>query len=154
MVLLVSITAPPGTSKPGFGLARPVLGVSLVVCRLGFSARVRTSFRSRKGCRRYGRCKSGIGLTEGSQIWCIRACEGRIRGHVDQQLQVKSLRGKVLMSIAELLYSNIFRAPRLQGSKGRPGSYTDFAEPPTWRGPRRCLPRARGTVRHCTIVWH
>lgn len=81
MVLLVSITAPPGTSIPGFELARPLLGVSLVVCRLGISARVRTSFRSR---RRYRRYRRGIGLTEGSQIWCVRACEGRVRGHVDR----------------------------------------------------------------------
>lgn len=87
MVLLVSITAPPGTSIPGFELARPVLGVSLVVCRLGISTRVRTSFRSRRRYRRYRRYRRGrrgIGLTEGSQIWCVRACEGRVRGHVDR----------------------------------------------------------------------
>lgn len=93
MVLLVSITAPPGISIPGFKLARPVLDVSLAIYRLGVSARVHTSFRNvnvsvsvnvntcscrARRCRRCRRCRRGNGLTE---VWYIRACEGR--EHVD-----------------------------------------------------------------------
>lgn len=75
------------------------------------------------------------------------------------------------MSIAELLYSNIFRAPRLQGSKGRAwelygfcrASHVARAASPfansAWhscdtitRKPKVFVIANEGTIRHCAIA--